>query len=146
MERRLAAILAADVVGYSRLIRADEEGTIAAFKVSLKARPPKGRISLERRTDLPQQVVEAGVPDCRVALLDVDLDLDRVLVIGVPEAAQRLLRLARTTVAQDDQPPSGDLLGQHAAALDDGAGQLAIAVRRASNTWLGLARYRGRPS
>ena len=29
MERRLAAILAADVVGYSRLIRADEEGTLA---------------------------------------------------------------------------------------------------------------------
>ena len=26
MERRLAAILAADVVGYSRLVRADEEG------------------------------------------------------------------------------------------------------------------------
>ena len=32
MERRLAAILAADVVGYSRLIRADEEDTIAALK------------------------------------------------------------------------------------------------------------------
>jgi TolB-like protein/Flp pilus assembly protein TadD len=32
MERRLSAILAADVVGYSRLIRADEEGTIAALK------------------------------------------------------------------------------------------------------------------
>lgn len=32
MERRLAAVLAADVVGYSRLIRADEEGTIAALK------------------------------------------------------------------------------------------------------------------
>ena len=31
MERRLAAILAADVVGYSRLIRADEEGTLSAF-------------------------------------------------------------------------------------------------------------------
>ena len=28
MERRLVAILAADVVGYSRLIRADEEGTL----------------------------------------------------------------------------------------------------------------------
>jgi adenylate cyclase len=27
MDRRLAAILATDVVGYSRLIRADEEGT-----------------------------------------------------------------------------------------------------------------------
>jgi len=32
VERRLAAILAADVVGYSRLIRADEEGTLAALK------------------------------------------------------------------------------------------------------------------
>ncbi len=32
MERRLAAILASDAVGYSRLIRADEEGTLAALK------------------------------------------------------------------------------------------------------------------
>jgi len=32
MERRLAAILAADVVGYSRLIRADEEGTLLNLK------------------------------------------------------------------------------------------------------------------
>lgn len=36
MDRRLAAILAADVVGYSRLIRADEEGTLAAFKALQK--------------------------------------------------------------------------------------------------------------
>jgi adenylate cyclase len=31
-QRRLAAILAADVVGYSRLMGADEEGTLAALK------------------------------------------------------------------------------------------------------------------
>ena len=31
-QRRLAAIMAADVVGYSRLIRADEAGTLAALK------------------------------------------------------------------------------------------------------------------
>ena len=30
--RRLAAILAADVVGYSRLMGVDEEGTLAALK------------------------------------------------------------------------------------------------------------------
>jgi len=30
--RRLAAVLAADVAGYSRLMGADEEGTLAAFK------------------------------------------------------------------------------------------------------------------
>jgi adenylate cyclase len=32
VERRLAAILAADVAGYSRLMSADEEGTLAAVK------------------------------------------------------------------------------------------------------------------
>jgi adenylate cyclase len=32
VERRLAAILAADVVGYSRLIGADEEGTLAQLR------------------------------------------------------------------------------------------------------------------
>ena len=32
VERRLAAILAADVVGYSRLMEADEAGTFARLK------------------------------------------------------------------------------------------------------------------
>ena len=32
IERRLAAILAADVAGYSRLMGVDEEGTLAALK------------------------------------------------------------------------------------------------------------------
>jgi class 3 adenylate cyclase len=32
IERRLAAILAADVVGYSRLVEQDEEGTLAALR------------------------------------------------------------------------------------------------------------------
>ncbi len=35
MERRLAAILAADVVGYRRLMGADEEGTLARLGVTL---------------------------------------------------------------------------------------------------------------
>src|SRR5947208_76913 len=33
VERRLAAILAADVTGYSRLIEADEEGTLGRLKL-----------------------------------------------------------------------------------------------------------------
>ena len=36
MERRLAAILAADVVGYSRLIGADEAGTLAMLRALRK--------------------------------------------------------------------------------------------------------------
>ena len=38
MERHLAAILAADVVGYSRLMEADEPGTIAALTARTKDR------------------------------------------------------------------------------------------------------------
>ncbi|MBA3447921.1 MAG: adenylate/guanylate cyclase domain-containing protein, partial [Pseudaminobacter sp.] len=36
VQRRLAAILAADVVGYSRLITIDEEGTLARLKRRLR--------------------------------------------------------------------------------------------------------------
>jgi adenylate cyclase len=37
VERRLAAILAADVVGYSRLMGGDEEGTLNALKALRKS-------------------------------------------------------------------------------------------------------------
>src|SRR6516164_9472824 len=50
VERRLTAILAADVAGYSRLMVADEEGTLAALKtlrsevVDPKIKDHRGRI------------------------------------------------------------------------------------------------------
>src|SRR5271165_2879221 len=50
VERRLAAILAADVAGYSRLIEADEEGTLGRLKalcaeiIDPKIAGHKGRI------------------------------------------------------------------------------------------------------
>src|ERR1700726_3707383 len=50
VERRLAAILATDVVGYSRLMGEDEEGTLAALKtlqrelIDLKVREHCGRL------------------------------------------------------------------------------------------------------
>jgi class 3 adenylate cyclase len=40
VQRRLAAILAADVAGYSRLMGADEEGTLAQLKASSGAEGP----------------------------------------------------------------------------------------------------------
>ena len=50
LERHLAAILAADVVGYSRLMAADEEGTIRAItarreEVELHVRQHRGRLN-----------------------------------------------------------------------------------------------------
>ena len=47
IERRLAAILAADVAGYSRLIGVDEEGTLAALQ-GLAARTDRSRIAEHR--------------------------------------------------------------------------------------------------
>ena len=44
VERRLAAILAADVAGYSRLMGTDEEGTLAALKRLRQRRPAKKAI------------------------------------------------------------------------------------------------------
>ncbi|HVP51656.1 MAG TPA: adenylate/guanylate cyclase domain-containing protein, partial [Terriglobales bacterium] len=50
MDRKLAAILAADVVGYSRLMEADEAGTYAALRARRKTvleplvKKHKGRI------------------------------------------------------------------------------------------------------
>ena len=37
MERRLAAVLVADIVGYSRLMNEDEEGTLRALKDTFKS-------------------------------------------------------------------------------------------------------------
>ena len=39
VNRKLAAILAADVVGYSRLMAADEAGTLAALKRHIAQQP-----------------------------------------------------------------------------------------------------------
>jgi len=49
VQRRLAAILAADIAGYSRLMGSDEEGTLAGLKacrelIDLKSREHRGRI------------------------------------------------------------------------------------------------------
>src|SRR5437762_9290153 len=47
VERRLAAILAADVAGYSRLIEADEEGTLGRLK-TLRSELIYPKIALHR--------------------------------------------------------------------------------------------------
>ena len=51
IERRLTAILAADVAGYSRLVEADEEGTLSQWKalwgtvIEPKIKEHRGRIA-----------------------------------------------------------------------------------------------------
>ena len=48
VERKLAAILAADVAGYSRLMGADEEGTLAQLKALRRERVPSSSAPIRR--------------------------------------------------------------------------------------------------
>ena len=65
-ERRLAAILAADVAGYSRLMGSDEEGTLAALKairrdvIDPKIAAHRGRIVKTTGDGAPHRIFERG--------------------------------------------------------------------------------------
>ncbi len=107
MERRLAAILAADVVGYSRLMGEDEAGTLERLKslrkevVQPKIAERKGRIvklmgdgllaefpsvveavqcAVEIQQDMAGQ--EADLPDERRIRLRIGVNLGDIIVEG----------------------------------------------------------------
>ena len=106
MERRLAAIFAADVVGYSHLMSKDEEGTLAALKKSRATADPiiathHGRIfgsagdslvaefsspveavrcAMEIQSSLKQ--INAGLPDEKRMLLRIGINLGDIKVDG----------------------------------------------------------------
>src|SRR5262245_47820864 len=107
MERRLAAILIADVVGYSRLMEADEVGTLAALKerrVSIldpAMRGHGGRIvkfmgdgvlvefasavnAVAAATELQQKMAEANtaLPELRRITLRIGINLGDVIGEG----------------------------------------------------------------
>jgi hypothetical protein len=62
VERRLAAILAADVAGYSRLMGADEEGTLAHLK------------SFKKRSSIPKSLSIVDASSRRPALRSLSGD------------------------------------------------------------------------
>src|SRR4029079_11195656 len=107
-QRRLAAILAADVVGFSRLMEADESGTMAALKVRRKdvldplVAQYQGRIfktigdgvliefasavnAVQCAAELQQgmAVSNSGKPEDRHIVLRIGVNLGDVLVEGV---------------------------------------------------------------
>ena len=90
-QRRLAAILAADVAGYSRLMGADEEGTLAQLKahrsdlVDPKIRDHQGRIV---KTTGDGMLVEfASVVNALRSAIDIQLGMaDRNADVRLEEA------------------------------------------------------------
>ena len=107
MERRLAAILSADVVGYSRLMAADEEGTLAQLKahrkelIEPKTAAHQGRVvklmgdgtlmefasvvdALKFAIDVQRAMAErnAAVPDDRRVVYRVGINIGDIIVDG----------------------------------------------------------------
>ena len=107
MKRRLAAIFAADVVGYSRLIRADEEGTLTTFQalrsdlIDPKIAAHKGRIvkamgdgllvefasvvdAVRSAAEIQQAMAErsASLPEDRRIVFRIGINLGDVVIEG----------------------------------------------------------------
>jgi adenylate cyclase len=107
VERRLTAIMAADVVSYSRLIRMDEDGTLAALKamradlIGPKIAEHRGRIvklmgdgllaefasvveAVRAATEMQQAIAErnAGVPEGRRIEFRIGVNLGDVAIDG----------------------------------------------------------------
>jgi adenylate cyclase len=108
MERRLAAILAADVVGYSRMVEADEVGTLAALAIRRTSifepllAQHRGRIfkligdgvliefasavnAVQYAVELQRRMAEANakLPDHQTIVLRVGVNLGDVVVDGL---------------------------------------------------------------
>ena len=70
MERRLAAILAADVVGYCRLMDEDEAGTLDAQACQVVSPPLRRSGCRARRLRLPESQARRGRPHMTVPWIE----------------------------------------------------------------------------
>ena len=101
VERRLAAILAADVVGYSRLIEGDEEGTLRRLK-SLRAEVIDPKIAEHRgrivKTTGDGLLVEfASVIDALLCAAEVQTAMANAAILTVPLLLLPEIMAARST-------------------------------------------------
>ena len=86
MERRLAAIVAADIAGYSRLIGADEEGTLRALRAHRAAlidpliarHGGKSTLTIERGDGEERIETDDALAALRDVMADGDLERFRV--------------------------------------------------------------------
>ena len=99
VERRLAAVLAADVVGYSRMMAADEEGTLARLNSCRRElweptiAEHRGRVV--KRTGDGMLVEFGSAVDAGITLEDVQGVLIAVApIVGAPRIAEAAAHIA----------------------------------------------------
>ncbi len=124
VQRRLAAILAADVVGYSRLMGEDEEGTFATLKahrrklIDPKVAEHKGRIvKLMGDGALVEFASVVNAVQCAVAIQQGMVERNA----GVPDNRKIEFRIGINLGVIDE------LIQTHAGRVFGGAGDSVIA-------------------
>jgi hypothetical protein len=75
-----------------------------------------------------EQGVEGSVASGGISLVDVELDLDRMLVVDVRKAAERLFGLARIAVPQVIRPPPGIFSGRTVLRSTTASGTVSISA------------------
>ena len=142
VQRRLAAILAADVVGYSRLMGTDEVGTLATLKAHRKAlidpkiKDHRGRIV---KTTGDGMLVEfASVVDAVQCAMEVNRGMD-IRNAEVPRDKQIVFRIGINVgdIIIDEQDIHGDGVNI-AARLESLADPGGICLSQAS-LWIRFA-------
>src|ERR1044071_9577463 len=88
VERRLAAILAADIAGYSRLIGLDEEGTLARLR------------------SLRREIIDPIITDHRGRIVKTTGDGMLVEFASVVEAVRCAVAVQRATAARETNLPA----------------------------------------
>ncbi|WP_229171136.1 MULTISPECIES: adenylate/guanylate cyclase domain-containing protein [Bradyrhizobium] len=114
VERRLAAVLAADIAGYSRLMGADEEGALARLKALRRA------------------VVDPGITSHRGHIVKTTGDGMLVEVVSAVDATRCAVEVQRAMVEQNASMPKdqviqfrigihvGDIIGDDDDIFGDG--------------------------
>ena len=95
--RRLAAIFAADVAGYSRLMGADEEGTHERLKALHRDRAAH---RIDDAGKLDQQAVAGGLDDAAPVFRDLGMEKRGAVLLEV--AQRRLFVDAHQAAVADD--------------------------------------------
>lgn len=93
-ERRLAAIVAIDVAGYSRLMGADEQGTLTALKAHREAMRPMVQSHSGRLVGTAGDGLLLEFPSV-VAAVECAIEMQRSMVernVGIPEGRKMLFR------------------------------------------------------
>ena len=98
VERRLAAIVAADVAGYSRLMGADEEGTLARLKA------------------LRAQLIDPAIAEHRGRIVKTTGDGLLVEFASVVDAMHCAIAVQRSPYPRINQLPAGASAGARLAA------------------------------